>query len=85
MFSFCVKTQGLICFSDVHFCNCQVHTEELQRKATTSLFPLICSMYKVQLMPQYLKALIQAWACPATFLLLVLFRQGTKPQACGGI
>lgn len=25
----------------------QAHTDDLQKKATTSLFPLICSMYKV--------------------------------------
>lgn len=39
------------------FINLQEHTEELQKKAMSSLFSLVCNMYKVHLMPIKLHSL----------------------------
>lgn len=64
----------------------QEHTEDLQNKAMSSLFSLVCSLYKVCLMScwrslSFLRFISSARS-PSHELSILCVQQGQKPDAC---
>ena len=59
-------------FRILSFLHLQVHTEDLQDKAMTSLFTLVCSMYKVNMMSFKSKPFIEAMFSTCVFFSMIV-------------